>query len=501
MLDKFFTGKSLQYRISAILALVTIVVMLGYAAFDFLTTRANMQGELYRNAEIAAERMSNTLANPMWNFEMSEVNDLILSEMMDQNIYSVVVHEDSNEEVYVQYSRNANWEIQESSGDITENLIHFNKEIVLNEQVLGSVDVYFTTRFMQEALRTASITTAATVVILIIALLLAVHLTIHVQVIKPVNRISAGLNDISDYISDASQTLSSDSKKMADLTAKQASSMEESSGSLEEMSARIRDNASNAQKVNELARESEGAIGEGNQRMTEMQNVINDLSNSSSETSKIVKTINEIAFQTNLLSLNASVEAARAGEAGRGFSVVAEEIRNLSNKVADAANETARLIDGSLTQTERSVEIVSYVAGAFQQIGSSVKEMNMLAEKVSIASAEQSQGMDQIKSGISWIDQATQNNVHTADQTAMAAQDLSDMSNKMRAAVKDLLSLTGASDGSHQKKNGQQRKGVQQKKSDKKGAQAQQKKQKPENQKKSQNKAENSDEWLNELNL
>ena len=175
-------------------------------------------------------------------------------------------------------------------------------------------------------------------------------------------------------------------------------------------------------------------------RLTES---MGEITRASEETSKIIKTIDEIAFQTNLLALNAAVEAARAGEAGAGFAVVADEVRNLAMRAADAAKNTANLIEGTVKKVKDGSDLVSRTNEAFQQVaGSSAKAADLVAE-IAAASNEQAQGINQINTAVTELDKVTQQNAANAEESASAAEEMSAQAETMLGMVGELVAMVG----------------------------------------------------------
>jgi len=238
--------------------------------------------------------------------------------------------------------------------------------------------------------------------------------------------------------------LSSTGQEMASGASEQAASLEETSASLEEMAGMTRHNAENAAKVNELGRQTRSAAEKGSSDMAEMIRAMDTIKASSDEISNIIKTIDEISFQTNILALNAAVEAARAGEAGLGFAVVSEEVRNLAQRSARAAQDTSAKIQSAIARTVEGVTISRAAATGLADIVSKARQVDELAAQVATASREQSTGIDQVNKAVGQIDTVTQSNAAAAEESAAAAADLGRQAALLEEAVAHLSVLVGA---------------------------------------------------------
>ncbi|MFA6448321.1 MAG: methyl-accepting chemotaxis protein [bacterium] len=263
------------------------------------------------------------------------------------------------------------------------------------------------------------------------------------SITNPINRVIEGLLECSDQVTSASSQVASSSQSLAGGASEQASSLEETSSSLEEMASMTRQNALNADQANKLAGQAREAAEHGNEATKRMLDAMAKISDSASQTSKIIKTIDEIAFQTNLLALNAAVEAARAGEAGKGFAVVAEEVRNLAQRAGDAARNTAALIEGSVSNTSNGTKIADELAKALSDITTSSTKVAELGAEVAAASKEQSQGIDQVNIAVNQMDKVTQQNASSAEESAAAAEEMSSQANLLTDMVRDLVAVVG----------------------------------------------------------
>ena len=204
-----------------------------------------------------------------------------------------------------------------------------------------------------------------------------------------------------------------------------------------------RRNAENSQKANELARQSREAAERGTSDMQSMSSAMEAIKTSSDDIAKIIKTIDEIAFQTNILALNAAVEAARAGEAGMGFAVVADEVRALAQRSAQAAKETATKIEGAIGRTDQGVEISGKVAKTLTDIVTRARQVDELVAEVATASREQTQGIAQINTAVGEMDKVIQSNASTAEESAAAAEELNAQAETTKASVSELVRLVG----------------------------------------------------------
>jgi methyl-accepting chemotaxis protein len=260
----------------------------------------------------------------------------------------------------------------------------------------------------------------------------------HFQINRPLKNAMDQIDSASHQTASAAGQISASSQNLAESASEQAASLEETGASLEEMSSMTKRNADNVQQVNDLAHEASEAANRGAEDVKKMNAAMADIKASSDGIAKIIKTIDEIAFQTNILALNAAVEAARAGEAGMGFAVVANEVRNLAQLSASAAKETTAKIEGALSKTAQGVGISNQVAQALNDILVKTKQVEELARDVATSASEQTQGIAQINIAVGEMDKVTQANAAAAEECASSAQELNSQAKDMRQSVQEL---------------------------------------------------------------
>ncbi len=255
---------------------------------------------------------------------------------------------------------------------------------------------------------------------------------------KPLKAVIDGLLCGAEQVASAAGQISATSHNVAEGASQQAAAIEETSATLEEMSSRTGQSAENASQANALMSEMKATVTEASDSMTRLKASMEEISKASEQTSKIIKTIDEIAFQTNLLALNAAVEAARAGEAGAGFAVVADEVRNLAMRAAEAANNTAQLIQSTVLKINDGSMMVEKTGKDFSRVVDGSVKMAEFAGEIAAASNEQAQGIGQIAKAVSEMDKVVQQSGANAEQSAATAEEMSAQAEQMEDFVLDL---------------------------------------------------------------
>ena len=268
-------------------------------------------------------------------------------------------------------------------------------------------------------------------------------LTLNRGVTRPLKEMIDGLSASADQMNAGSAQLASGSQSLAEGASRQTAAIEETSASINELSSMTRANADNAGEASRMMETAVQIVEKVNRHMVDMGAAIDEINKSSEETAKIIKTIDEIAFQTNLLALNAAVEAARAGEAGAGFAVVADEVRNLAMRAAEAAKNTARLIEDTSRAVQHGNALTSSTREAFAENIDISRKVSGLVKEIAGASSEQAQGIEQLNKAISDMDNVVQSVAANAQETAATAEEMNNQAGQLQHMVEGLTSLVG----------------------------------------------------------
>ena len=289
----------------------------------------------------------------------------------------------------------------------------------------------------------------AAVFALILLLMVATAILFSRSVAGTVSRAVNQLLSASEQVTSASEQLSAQSISLAEGATEQASTIQATTESLREISSTTTRNSASASKVDEIARQALLAANGGSHDMQDMLNAMRATDAANNDISKIIKTIDEISFQTNILALNAAVEAARSGEYGQGFAVVADEVRSLAQRSAGAARETSEKIEGAVARSRTGVSLSGKVSASLQEIVNEVSEVARLAEQVAAASKLQATSIDDFGGSLNLINEVTQRNAANAEESAATAHELNCQTESVKKAVAELMAFAGGQPGGH----------------------------------------------------
>jgi len=319
------------------------------------------------------------------------------------------------------------------------------EKIILNDLALSITDASGVLAEAQEEEMNADMSAATSLSLIIgaITVLAGILLAMFItrSIVKQLTVSMDKLSNSANLVSSTSSQLAGAGNQLSEGSAEQAASIEETSATMDETSSMVKQNAQNTKQANELSVEASSAASQGSSKMHGMTKSMDELKKSSSDIAKIIKVIDEIAFQTNMLALNAAVEAARAGDAGLGFAVVAEEVRNLAGKSAQAAKDTAEIIDRNIVLSEQGVEISDDVKVSLEEITTKTTSVNQLMGEIAAASEEQSKGTAQVTEAIGQMEKVVQMNAATAEESAASATELQTQAQALEGVVAELNKL------------------------------------------------------------
>ncbi|RJR32808.1 MAG: chemotaxis protein [Desulfobacteraceae bacterium] len=286
------------------------------------------------------------------------------------------------------------------------------------------------------ALQSSTVLTSALSVLgIVLVLAVTMYLLIRRLMALPLRTLTGRFSEIAERVNLAAQQVSSSSQLLAEYSSSQAASLEETSSTLEEIASMTKRNAENAGQADALVREANQVVVKAGHSMGKLTASMEEITRASEETSKIIKTIDEIAFQTNLLALNAAVEAARAGEVGAGFAVVAGEVRNLAMRTAEAARNTAALIQGTIRKVKEGYEIVKGADDAFAEVTRNSVDIGKLVGEIAAASGEQAGGIEQTNLAVGELDKVTQQNAAISSESSNSSEEMKMHSIEMKEMV------------------------------------------------------------------
>ncbi|MEW6288893.1 MAG: methyl-accepting chemotaxis protein [Thermodesulfobacteriota bacterium] len=434
---------SVQTKLAILINAATTLALISFAVISYFINKANMEAGLEKCINMTSLRLAENLKNPLWNLDKGKAEDVMSVEMLEQQIYAVIVWESDGKTLFLGKQRDNEGKLIDYAGQVSGDLLTRRTEVVKDEEKLGIIDVFLSTSFMKEKLYRSTLNIICAVVILNVVLTALMLLAFRKVLTNPLRKAIIAINHSRDHLAVTSEQVETASRSLADGAQNQASSLHETSSSLDEISSMIEMNADNSRKANDLMQETNQVISRANGMMSELTASMEEIYKSSEESSKIIKTIDEIAFQTNLLALNAAVEAARAGQAGVGFAVVADEVRNLALRSATAARSTNDLIANTGDLIKKGAHLVKDTENSFSEVTENAGRVGNFLGDIATASKEQAQGIDYINKAVAEMTGVTQENAETVIYLSEAAQVTNQQVGEVKEVIDELADLIG----------------------------------------------------------
>jgi ABC-type transporter Mla subunit MlaD len=435
---KLFRFRSLGARIMIPTVVVTALLLIGLGVLMMVKSQDTTRSLIVSKAESLANLVQKISTPYIVNYDYPSLEGFVRDAVKDPDV------------VFLVFSDSKGKPLTKSSQEPPDvrGLMLFQRELkdADTNVALGHLKMGFSLKQLHEMARQNILTIGASLLVGLTLVILGLVFIIR-SITGPLNRIISGLNEGSGQVASAATQVSSASQSLAQGASQQAASIEETSASLETMASLTRTNAGNAHEADVLMGETSRGVETATSSMTELTTSMQEVSAASQETAKIIKTIDEIAFQTNLLALNAAVEAARAGEAGAGFAVVADEVRALAMRAAEAAKNTASMIEATVTKVKEGSNLVTKTAEAFSQVAGGAGKVKELVAEISAGSGEQVQGVDQINKAVMEMNAVTQKTAASAEESASAAEELTAQSEQMKGVAGELVALVGGTTG------------------------------------------------------
>jgi len=443
---------------------------------DFAARKQSLQTEQLTRLRHDVGILEQSLLGPLWNLENETADSIIKAFLAKEEIAAIRVDDEGGKLFAAIQKKNGQVELVKKETDFTPTGSALEGELSKSGKKVGTIHLYYLedslkaqialvdndlARFRDENAGllssingsiNATVETQTNRILVIRALelagvfvvtLVALAWFIRTNLMKPLRDMLLSLAESSHQIQSAAHQVATEAGHLAEGTASQAASIEETSSTIEEISSMVQNNAQNAQTADGLMGQTRTTVEQANTAMQRLYDSIQAANRSSLETSKIIKTIDEIAFQTNLLALNAAVEAARAGEAGAGFAVVADEVRSLARRAAEAARSTSQLIADTNHKIAEGATLVDATRKSFEEVHQHVGQSGTLITQIASASNEQARGVEQLNAAINSIDKVIQQSVASSEQSAAAAQQMSAQSTEMDNTLSELRLLVG----------------------------------------------------------
>ena len=426
--------KTLRGKILAATLFMTAILFLSLGVFMMSRSQITMKIVLDSKVRSLVSLFEKISAPYISNFDYPALDTFVQEAIKDPDVEWVVILNEKGAALTTQS--------QEKPPTPESVLIEHEIKDQEGKTVIGRLKFSYSTKSLSVQLKNDMLTTGMAILLGGFLMASALFLVIRRQTM-PLYLAMDEIAESSRQVAAGSEQISCTSQSVANGTSSQAAALEETSSSLEEMSSIIAQNAESIRSVESLTKTANQVVDQANQSMSKVITSMQEISKSSQDTSKIIKTIDEIAFQTNLLALNAAVEAARAGEAGAGFAVVADEVRNLAMRAADAAKNTADMIEGTINKVKDGSELVDKTHAAFSKVAENVGKINALIGGIATTSDQQAQGIAQINKAVALMDGVVQQTAANAEESAALSQEIRAEADKLETIVEKLEDVIG----------------------------------------------------------
>jgi methyl-accepting chemotaxis protein len=443
---------------------------------DFAARKQALQSEQLERLKHDVGVLQQSLLGPLWNLENETAESIIKAFLEKEEIAAIRVDDDTGKLFAAMQRKAGQITLVQKESEFAPAGTALGGELTKTGKKVGAVRLYYLDDSLKAQLNQvdndlkqfrdentsmvtsidrsikATVETQSNRILAIrglelagvfIVTLVALGWFIRTNLMKPLRDMLVSLAESSSQIQSAASLVATEAGHLAEGTASQAASIEETSSTIEEISSMVQNNAQNAQTADGLMGETRTTVEQANNSMQRLFDSIQAANRSSHETSKIIKTIDEIAFQTNLLALNAAVEAARAGEAGAGFAVVADEVRTLARRAAEAARSTSQLIEDTNRKIADGTALVEETRKSFENVHQRVGQSGTLVSQIASASNEQARGVEQLNAAVNNIDKIVQQSVAGSEHSAAAAEQMSAQTTEMDHTLSELRLLVG----------------------------------------------------------
>lgn len=434
---------SLIRKISIILVLITTVITGGFGAYEYAISKNKLFADLNATGIRVVNRLSDNLVQGLWNMDNDYIESTVKAELLREDVHAVLIRDAEGRKISLCRYKDLKGNTVKSEEEVSGRFVKFTRDILGAKGRIGILEVYMTPELVNIFLKKLLINIVTQTLSMTLSIILAVFVFIRKFAITPINQSVDELNTAAFQVRSAAGQVSSASQIIAEGTSKLSASLEETSISLAETALTTRKNSEKATRINQVVVHSQKNIESAISSVQRQIEFIKDIADESENIRKIIKTIDEIAFQTSLLSLNAAIEAARAGESGAGFSVVAGEVRNLAMRAASAAKDTDIIIQNMVKKVQSGSSLISESKETFGKMQHSSNEVVTLIGEISEAFIEQSQSIAQMNKIVNDTDVLLQQDAASTEQLAATAQEMNAQAELMQGFIQKLAALAG----------------------------------------------------------